>query len=62
MKPKEILIICAILACIIGVLFLIPANPKSKEMLGQPSPVKWSSVPDSMTPKVDARCVDARCR
>jgi putative aldouronate transport system substrate-binding protein len=53
MKPKDILIICAILACIIGVLFLIPANPKSKEMLGQPSPVKWDNVSDDMTAKLE---------
>ncbi|MEI6424639.1 MAG: hypothetical protein WCP55_20650, partial [Lentisphaerota bacterium] len=53
MKPKDILIICAILACIIGVLFLIPANPKSKEMLGKPSPVKWDKVSDDMTAKLE---------
>ena len=53
MKAKEILIVCAILACVIGALFLIPANPKSKEMLNRPSPVDWNKVQDSMETKLE---------
>lgn len=53
MKAKEILIICTMLVCVIGALLLIPANPKSKEMLNRPSPVNWNKVPETMSSKLE---------
>lgn len=53
MNIKETGTIAVILALVVLFLFLIPSNPKSKELLGKPSPVKWDKVPDSMTTKLD---------
>lgn len=46
MKPKEVLFMFGIFLLVFGSLFLIPDNPKSKQMLAEGSSVQWQQVTD----------------